>query len=99
MVPFIAALIGGLANAASSIVGRVLIAMGFSFMTFTGIDVALAALKAQSFAAFAGLPAQAFAVMGALQVDRVSNIIFSALAARLFLNGLTSGSITRMVLK
>jgi len=38
-------------------------------------------------------------IMATLQVDTAINIIFSALTARLVLNGLTSGAITRMVIK
>lgn len=97
MPVFIAALIGGLVSAAGSFVGRVLIALGIGFVTFTGVDIALEALKAQAFAGLAALPVAG--ILGTLKIGTGLNIVFSAITARLVLNGLTSGTIKRMVYK
>lgn len=96
---FIAALIGGLIQAAGSMVGRVLISLGVGYVTYSGVSVLLNALKAQVINSFSGLPAVAIQVLSMMKVDVCLNILFSALAARLLVKGLTSDRFTRMVLK
>jgi len=96
---FIAALLGGLAQAAASLVGRVLIALGIGYVTYQGLDFALANIKDLIFANLTGVPAQTLAVMARLNIGEFINIQISAISARLLLNGLTSGSFTKMVIK
>lgn len=96
---FVAALIGGLIQAAGSMVGRVLLSLGIGYVTFSGVSVLLTALKAQAINNLSGLPAMAVQVLSLLKIDVCLNITFSALAARLILKGLTSDRVTRMVLK
>jgi hypothetical protein len=96
---FLASLLGGLVSAAGSIGGRVLLAMGFGYVAFTGISTGLDALKASVQSYLSGAPADVVGIMSTLKVDVSVSIIFSAIAARLLLNGLVSGTIKRMVLK
>ena len=96
---FIAALIGGLVQAASSFVGRALVALGFGYVAYTGIDIALESAKTSFISAANGLPADVVGMLGVLKIGTGVNIILSALTARLILNGLTSGTIKRMVVK
>jgi hypothetical protein len=96
---FIASLIGGLVQAAGTLVGRVLLSLGIGYLTYTGVDASLAWVRDQVVAASGGLPGQTLAVLGALRAGSGLSVVFSALAARLVLSGLTSGSIKRMVLK
>ena len=96
---FIAALLGGLIQAAGSLVGRVLIALGVGYVSYSGVSVLLTALKTQAIQNLTGLPSVAVQVLSILKIDVCLNITFSALAARLILKGLTSDKITRMVLK
>ncbi len=96
---FLAALLGGLVQAASSIVGRVLIALGIGYVSYTGISALLAVIKSQVVSYLVGSPGTVVAIMGLLKVDVAVSIIFSALAARLVLQGLTSDKVTRMVIK
>ncbi len=99
---FIAALLGGLIQAAGSLVGRVLISLGVGFVVFTGVDAALGSIKQQAMAALMSATAfgpQLSAFVGVLQVGTVINILFSAWSARLVLAGLTGGTLKRMVLK
>jgi len=96
---FLDALIGGLVTAAGSIVGRVLIALGIGYVTYSGVDTALGVLKTAIWSNMSATGATVLGIMATLQVDTAINIIFSALTARLVLNGLTSGAITRMVIK
>ena len=99
---FLAALFGGFLQVAGSLVGRVLLSLGIGYVTFTGVDLALTAVRDM---AFAQLDASSSAMpvvrqfLGVFQVGTCFNIIFSAYSARLVLNGLTGGSIKRMVTK
>lgn len=96
---FLAALLGGLVQSASSIAGRVLIALGIGYVSYTGITALLDWIKAQVVAYLVGAPSTIVSIMGLLKIDVAVSIIFSALAARLVLQGLTSDKITRMVIK
>jgi hypothetical protein len=94
-----ASLIGGLAQAATSLVGRVLIALGIGYVTYAGLDVLLDFIKTRVFQELLSVDPTIIGIMAVLNVDRAINVVLSAIAARLLLNGLTSGSITRMVTK
>jgi len=96
---FLAAFLGGLVMATSSIVGRVLIALGVGFVIYTGVDVALEQLRTQALANIGAMPATIVGMAGAMKLGTGINIICSALVARLALNGLTSGTMKRMVWK
>lgn len=99
MPVFIASLIGGLIQAAGTLVGRVLISLGIGYVSFTGVDASLAWLRQMIAAQWSGLPAQTMAVASALQLGSGVSVVLSAIAARLVLEGMTSGVIKRMVLK
>lgn len=95
----VAALIGGLIQAAFSMVGRVLIALGFSIITWTALDTSLEWVKAQIASSMAGLPAQALDVLGACRLGSAVAVVLSAIAARMLFDGMTGGAIKKMVLK
>lgn len=99
MPVFLAAFLGGLISAASSIVGRVLLALGVGFVAYSGITATLDWLQAQVVANLQGLPGRVVQLLGVLQVDVSVSILFSAVAARLVLQGLTSGVLKRMVIR
>lgn len=96
---FLAALLGGLVQAAGSFVGRALIALGIGYVSYTGINALLGWIKSQVISYLVGAPATVVAIMGLLKIDVALSIIFSAFAARLVLQGLTSDKVTRMVIK
>jgi len=96
---FLAALLGGLASAAGSIVGRVLIALGIGYVTYSGLSVLIDWIKAEIFAHLMGINSTVLGIIGTLQVDTAVNIVFSAIAARFVIAGITSGAVTRMVIK
>jgi len=99
MAGFIPALLGGLVSAAGTLVGRVLISLGVSYVVLTGVDASINYAKAEVFAGLSGAPATIVAVFSALKVGTVLNILFSALVGRMVVAGLTNGSLKRMVLK
>lgn len=68
MNPFIAALIGGFIQAAGTMVGRVMIALGFSYVAYSGLDASFGWMRSQIGASFGGVSAQALAVLSAARV-------------------------------
>lgn len=96
---FIAALLGGLIQAAGTLVGKVLISLGIGYVTYTGVDASIAWVKSMIVSHANGLPSTAIAVASACSLGSVISIVLSALTARLVLDGLTGGTIKRMVLK
>jgi hypothetical protein len=96
---WIAALIGGLVQSAFSMVGRVLVALGFSYVTFSGLDTSLSWIKTTIQSSVTGLPSQALSVLGACNVGIAVSIVLSAISARMIFDGMTGGAIRKMVLK
>lgn len=93
---FIAALLGGLVSVAGSLVGRILISLGIGYVTYTGVSVALGAISSEIQGYFTGAPSTVVAMLGMFKADVCVSIITSAIVARLTLNGLTSGALTKM---
>lgn len=79
--------------------GRVLVSLGIGVVTYTGVNATLTWLKAQAVAQFALLSGDALQVLGVLRVGPAISVIFSAIVARFVLNGVTSDSFKRFVLK
>ena len=96
---FIAALLGGLVSLATSVVGRVLIALSIGYVTYTGVSTGLNAISATVQGYMTGAPVVIAQMLGMLKADVCVSILVSAIAARLLLNGLTSGAISKMVVK
>lgn len=94
---FLAALLGGLVDIAGTLVGRVLVSLGVGYASYTGIDASLDWMRDQVASSFTGLPSQALAVASLLQIGPAISILFSALAARLVLAGMTGGTIKKLV--
>lgn len=97
MPVFISAFLGGLAGMAGSLVGRVLVALGVSVVTYTGMSTSLAFAKQQFIDSVAALPPEVVGLLSAAGVGSFISIITSALTARLVLNGLTGDTIKRWV--
>ncbi len=99
MPVFIAAIGGMLINLVGTLVGRVLIALGISVITYTGISTTLDFLKAQAIGAFAGLPPEVFGMLGVLRVGQCISIVTSAIAAKMVIDGVTSDTFKKWVHK
>lgn len=95
----IAAAIGGLASAAASMVGRVLIAAGVTAVTYTGLSALLDQAQSAVILNFSGLGGEAVGILGLLKVGEAISIISGAWAARMVVSGLTSGTVTKWVTK
>lgn len=97
---FLASLLGGLGQAAFSLAGRALIGLGFSYLTFVGLDAALGYIKGQIISNFGGLPGQVVSVLGAAKVGTAIGIVIAAISLRLLLSGMgPDGAIKKLVLK
>jgi len=92
---FLAALLGGFVTALGSMVGRVLISLGLGFVTYQGFSVLLDFIKDRVFTELLGVDSMAIQVFGALNIDAAINVLFSALAVRLIIQGVTGGSVTK----
>lgn len=99
MPAILLALFSGLAASASHIVGRVLIALGIQYVTFTGIEAGFDWVKEQAMTGLGGLPSEVANMVGLFRVDDAIAIIAGAVAARWAIQGLTNGTLTKMVLK
>jgi len=79
--------------------GRVLLALGFSTVAYTGLSTSLTFLKSQAVSSFTGMGAQAVGLLAYMNVGECISIIFSAILARQLLNGLNGDTIKRLVQK
>lgn len=98
-MPLILALIGALVRAVGPLVSQVLLSLGISFVTYSGIDFAITEAKTRALAALSGNGALFLQFMGVFQVGTAINIIASALIARTVLQGIVGGKLTKMVTK
>jgi len=96
---FLAALLGGLVQAAGTLVGKVLLSLGIGYAVYTGLDAGMSWVSAQIAASFSGLGSQTMAVVSGAGLGSAVNIVLSAISARLFLNGVSSGTMRKFVMK
>lgn len=99
MPVFIAAIGGMLINLVGTLVGRILIALGMSVITYTGMSASLDMLTSQAVSSFAALPPEVFSMLAAMKVGVSISIVTSAIAARMLLDGLQSDTFKRWALK
>lgn len=98
-MPLIYMFMGVLAQVLPSLIGRVLLALGISFVTYTGMSVAIDGLYASAKSSFSGLPVETLNLLAYLWVDKALSVVFSAFTAALAIKTLQTGSITKMVTK
>lgn len=99
MPALVAVIMGALLQIVGSLVGRVLVALGLSVVTYTGMSVTLNWLKSQAVTAALGLPADVIGMLSVMKVGTSISIIFSAMLARLVVTGLSGDAVKKWVLK
>lgn len=99
MPVFVAAIGGMLINLVGTLAGRILIALGISVVTYTGINATLDGLKSQAISSFTALPPEVISMLSMMRVGQCISIVSSAIAARMLLNGLTGDTFKRWVHK
>lgn len=92
MPGWLEALWAGFLNIAATAAGRVLTALGFGTVTFTGTNMTLTWLRDQAVSAFQGLPADYIGLLSYLKVGTAISIIFSAILVRMVLTRLFVGA-------
>lgn len=90
---------GAFLNIIGSVVGRALVALGLGVVTFTGMNALLDWMRDQAVSSILQLDPQVVQLLGVLKVGTFISIISSAVAVRLLLNGVQSGTFKRWVLK
>jgi hypothetical protein len=95
----LAALIGGLAQAMASFVGRALIALSIGYVTFTGVQIGINAIITGIQSDMANLGTDAVNFLAFLWVDKAFSMIFSAWTAALGLKLAGAATIKKMVVK
>lgn len=98
---FLAALLGGLVQIAGSLVGRVLVALGISYVTYSGVDLLVGSLRDMALNMLGSAGPTIVGMLGLFQVGTGLGIVFAAIMARLALAGLQLGTgvLTRQVIK
>lgn len=99
MPSFISALLGGLISITGSLAGRVLVALGISVVTYSGVNSSLTWLRSQAVAALQGTGADVVGMLSYMRVGQCISIITSAILARALLTGVNSDTVKRWVLK
>lgn len=98
-MPLIGALIGALLQIASSMVGRVLLALGMSFVTFQGIDVGITWLLDNIKSNMQAMPADILNFLAWLWVDKAISLMFSAYTAAAAIKMTNGSTLTKLVTK
>lgn len=99
-MPVIVSIIwGAFLNIIGSVVGRALVALGLGVVTFTGVSASIDWMKVQAINALQNLDPQLIQLLGVLKVGTFISIITSAVAVRLLLTGVQSGTLKRWVTK
>lgn len=96
---FLAALGGVLLELTASFVGRALLALGLSVVSYTGMSASLSWLKTQAIGNLASLPAEMLGIMAYMKVGESISIIFSAILVRMLVNGLSGDTFKKWVTK
>jgi hypothetical protein len=96
---FIAAILGGLLQIAASMVGRVLLSLGLSFVVYSGINIGFDLLKNAVITNMQGMGADTVSFLAWLWVDKAISLILSTYSAALALKLSGSTTITKLVHK
>ncbi|WP_091455646.1 DUF2523 domain-containing protein [Giesbergeria anulus] len=93
-------LLGGLLQIASSLVGRVLIALGFGFVEYIGVSALVDSVKTQATSLINSVGASTLADWaGFFRIDVHISIVISAIGVKLVLNSLTGDKVRKLIQK
>jgi hypothetical protein len=95
----VAAIMGGLLQIAGSLVGRVLLALGLSFVTYTGFDLTVTWLLDQVKVNMNSLPIEIGSFLAWLWIDKAIAMMFSAFTVSMLVKTAVAGQLTKMVRK
>jgi hypothetical protein len=95
----VGALLSGLLQIVGSLVGRVLVSLGAAVITYSGLSASLTWLKSSAVSAALGLGPEVVGMLSVLKVGTCISIIFSAMLARLVVQGLQGDSVKKWITK
>lgn len=98
-MPFIVALLGGLLTVAGSMVGRILLALGMGYVTYSGFDVGVTWLLDQIKSNIGSMGADTVSFLAYMWVDKAIGLIFSAYSAALVVKMAGSTKLTKLITK
>ena len=98
-LPLIPALIGALGAAAVSLTGRVLIALGIGYVSYTGISVGIDTIINAIKSNMAGMGVETVRFLSYLWVDKAFSMYFAAWSIALTLKLAGATSIKKMIVK
>jgi len=96
---FIGALIGALIQVLGTLVGKILVSLGIGYAVYSGVDASITFARDYFISSMNGLGGNALAVAGTMKVGTCVSILTSAITTRLTINGLTSGTMKKFVMK
>lgn len=99
MPGFIVAWLLALGPIFTNAIARVALAFGVGFAVYTGMDAVLDQVHSLALAQYGALPSAVVGMLGLMRVDQALNLILSAVAVRLTLEGLTGGGLRKLVWK
>jgi len=94
-----AAIAAAILSIVGTLIGQVLLGLSIGFVSYVGIDVAMAAFHDMFVKGGQTLPPQIIGILGVLKVGTSLNILTSAIAAKWALQGLKNGAIKKMKFK
>ncbi|MFZ6813352.1 DUF2523 family protein [Undibacterium sp. Rencai35W] len=95
---FIAAFMGGLATVMASLVGRVLLALGMSYVVYKGVNVGTDTLVQYIKTSYGSFSGEVGGLLTWLYVDKAISMIISATTTALAIKT-TGGAVKKLVLK
>lgn len=98
-MPLVVALLGGLARISGFLVGRVLLALGLSYVTFKGFDIGVDWLLGQIKGGIGSMPSEIVDFLAFLWVDKAIGVMFSCWTACMAVKMLGGGAITKLMMK
>lgn len=88
----VASIIGALAQAMGSLVGRVLIALGLGFVSYKGFDALVSSITEQIMGLITGFGTSELAAWaGFFQIDKHFSMTLSAITVKIAMNGIQDG--------
>lgn len=81
-----------LAAMVPTLVGRVMLTLGMSMITFTGMSIAMDTLTARAVSAWGGLPASIVQLAGLAGIGEALSIVMGAVATRILIWQLTKST-------
>lgn len=98
-MPLLVALLGGLVSIVGSVVGRVLLALGLSYVTFKGFDIGVDWILSQIKSGVGSMPGEIVDFLAFMWIDKAIGVMFSCWTACMAVKMLGGGAITKLVMK